>query len=67
MDYCEYGNEHLSSVKDGTFLQNFWLIGLYPSSGILNNIKLKVSETVSVSVLRSVEGDTYSVGSLRKS
>jgi hypothetical protein len=32
--------------------QNYWVIGLCPSSGILETIKLNISETASVSVLR---------------
>jgi hypothetical protein len=32
--------------------QNYWVFGLLPSSGILENIKHDVSETGSVSVLR---------------
>jgi hypothetical protein len=40
---------------------------LCSSSGILNTIKHSVSETGSVPVFRWGEGDTYSVGSLRKS
>jgi hypothetical protein len=56
-------------LKRGTYLtnQNHWGSGLCPSSGILKTRKHDVSETGSVSVLRWREGDTYSVGSLRKS
>jgi hypothetical protein len=43
----------------------FWT--LCPSSGILNTRKHNVKGTGSVSVLRRGEGDTYFVGSLRKS
>jgi hypothetical protein len=32
--------------------QNYWVFGLYPSSGILETRKYDVSETGSVSVLR---------------
>jgi hypothetical protein len=32
--------------------QNYWVFGLYPSSGILKTRELDVSETGSVSVLR---------------
>jgi hypothetical protein len=32
--------------------QNYWVLGLFPSSGILQNRKHDVSETGSVSVLR---------------
>jgi hypothetical protein len=46
--------------------QNYWVSGLCPSSGILNTRKHNVSKTGSISVLRKGEGDTYSVGSLRK-
>jgi hypothetical protein len=40
--------------------QNYWLFGLFPSSGILENSKQDVSETGSVSVLRWGGEDTYS-------
>jgi hypothetical protein len=33
-------------------IQNYWVFGLYPSSGILETRKHDVSETGSVSVLR---------------
>jgi hypothetical protein len=32
--------------------QNYWVFGLFPSSGVLENRKHDVSETESVSVLR---------------
>jgi hypothetical protein len=48
-------------------IQNHWIPGLCPSSGILNTRKHNVSETASVAILRCGERDTYSVGSLRKS
>jgi hypothetical protein len=41
--------------------------GLCPSSGILKNWKLIVSETGPISVFRRGEGYIYSVRSLRKS
>jgi hypothetical protein len=41
--------------------------GLSPTSNILKTRKYSVSETGCVSALRREEGDTYSVGSLRKS
>jgi hypothetical protein len=47
--------------------QNYWVSELCPTSRILNTRKNNVSETGSVSVLRWGDGDTYSVGSLRKS
>jgi hypothetical protein len=57
----------LDNSPQGTvFIENYWVSGLCPSSGILNTRK-HVSETGSVSVLRGREGDTYYVGSLRKS
>jgi hypothetical protein len=46
--------------------QNYWIAGLCPSSGILNTRKHNVSETGSVSVVRSGEGGTYFVGSLER-
>jgi hypothetical protein len=46
---------------------NHWVSGICASSGILNNRKHDVLETASVAALRRGEGDTYSVGSLRKS
>jgi hypothetical protein len=46
-------------------IQNYWVFGLLPSSGILNTRKHNVLETGAVSILRW--RDTYSVGSLRKS
>jgi hypothetical protein len=33
-------------------VQNYWVFGLFPSSGILENRKHDVSETRSVSVLK---------------
>jgi hypothetical protein len=33
-------------------VHNYWVFGLFPSSGILENIKHDVSETGYVSVLR---------------
>jgi hypothetical protein len=42
--------------------QNYWVFGLFPSSGILDTRKHDVSETGSV---ESGE-ETYSVGYLRK-
>jgi hypothetical protein len=47
--------------------QNYWVSKLCPSSGILKTKKHDVSETASVFVLRPGEGDTSSVGSLKKS
>jgi hypothetical protein len=49
------------------FFQNYWVSALCPSSGILDNRKHNVPETESVPVLRWGDGDTYFVGSLRKS
>jgi hypothetical protein len=46
--------------------QSYWIFGIFPSSGVLETIKLDVSETGSVSVLKLEGEDTYSVGSLRK-
>jgi hypothetical protein len=45
--------------------ENYCVLGLCPSSGILEARKHNVSETGSVSVLRWGGEDTYSVGSLR--
>jgi hypothetical protein len=45
--------EHLQLVitsKD--YSQNYWVFGLYPLSGILENRKHDISETGHVSVLR---------------
>jgi hypothetical protein len=42
---------------------NYWVFGLFPSSGILSDRKQEVSETGSVSVLRYGGEDTYSVDS----
>jgi hypothetical protein len=47
--------------------QNYCVLGLCLSSGILETRKHNISETGSVCVLRWGEEDTYSVGSLRKS
>jgi hypothetical protein len=47
--------------------EHYEFSGLFSSSGILNTRKHNVSETGSVSILRRGEGDTYSVGSLRRS
>jgi hypothetical protein len=48
-------------------IQNYWVSGLCPSSGIVITRKQNFSETGSVSVLRLGQGDTNSVGSHRKS
>jgi hypothetical protein len=45
--------------------QNYWDFGPYPSSGILEIIKHKVSENGFVSVLMWGEKDIYSVRSIR--
>jgi hypothetical protein len=42
-----------SSIRD-----NYWVSGLYPSSGILNT-RTTFRETGSIFVLRRGEGDTY--------
>jgi hypothetical protein len=47
--------------------QNYWVFGLCPSSYFLKIREHNVSENEGVSVLRWGEGDTYSVGSVRKS
>jgi hypothetical protein len=48
--------------------QNYWVLGLCPSSVILETRKHSVSESGSVSVLKlGGGGDSYCVGSLRKS
>jgi hypothetical protein len=47
--------------------QNYWVSGFFQSSRILNIRKHTISETGSVSILSLREGDTYIVGSLRKS
>jgi hypothetical protein len=47
--------------------QNYWVSGLCPLCGILNNRKHNVSETGSVSVFRWGKGENYSVGAVRKS
>jgi hypothetical protein len=48
-------------------IQNYWVFGLFPSSGILGTRKHNVSKTGSVSVLRCGWGEhTYSVVSLRQ-
>jgi hypothetical protein len=50
--------------------QDYWVFGLCPSSGILKNTEeCNVSETGSVSILwwGVGVGNTYSVGSVRKS
>jgi hypothetical protein len=47
--------------------QNYWIFGLFPSSGILETRKHDVSETGSFFRPRVRGEDTYSVGSLKKS
>jgi hypothetical protein len=54
----------LCYIKD---TQNYWVFGLFPSSGILENRKHDVLEAGSVSILRGREEDAYSIGPLRKS
>jgi hypothetical protein len=46
--------------------QNYWVFGLFPLSGILENRKHDVSETGYVSIHRCGGKDTYSVEPLRK-
>jgi hypothetical protein len=46
--------------------KNYWVFGLFPSSGILENRQHDVSENGSVPQVKGGE-DTYSVGALRKS
>jgi hypothetical protein len=41
----------VAGMLEHSFTQNHWVFGLFSSSGILENIKHEVSETVSVSVL----------------
>jgi hypothetical protein len=41
-----------ATVKYNLFFQNYWVFGLFPSSGILENRKHDVSETRSVFVLK---------------
>jgi hypothetical protein len=53
--YKEWTNNEM--VKNGSDIQNYWVLGLCPSSGILETRKHNVSETGSVSVLRR-EGKT---------
>jgi hypothetical protein len=48
-------------------IQNYWVFGLFPSSGILGTRKHDVSETGSVSILKCGGEDTYSVGSIGQS
>jgi hypothetical protein len=48
-------------------IQKYRVSGLCASSGIINVRIHTVSETGYVSVLRQGEGDTYSIGTLRKS
>jgi hypothetical protein len=54
--------------NDYVSAQDYWVVGVCPSCGILKNLKEHSdSETGSVSILRrGAGGDTYSVGSLRK-
>jgi hypothetical protein len=47
-------------------IQNHWVSGLCPLSGILKARQHNVLETRSVSFLKLGEGDIYSVGTLRK-
>jgi hypothetical protein len=47
--------------------QSHWVSGHCLTSGILNTSKHNVSGSGSVSIFRWGEGDTYSVGSLKKS
>jgi hypothetical protein len=56
---------NISSIQDVT--QDYWVSGLRLSFGILKNPeKHSVSETGSISFLRSELGDPYSVVSIRK-
>jgi hypothetical protein len=63
-----YRNAYGTNIQTFIFIYiDYWVSGLCPSPGILNTRKHKVSEIGSVFVLRGGEGDTYYVGSLRKS
>jgi hypothetical protein len=55
-----------AGIKQTWLRQNYWASELWSSSRILNNRKENDSQTRSVSDLRWVEGDNYSVESLRK-
>jgi hypothetical protein len=46
--------------------QNYWVFGLYPSSGILENRKHDVSETGPVSVLGEGEKTPTQLGPLER-
>jgi hypothetical protein len=47
--------------------QNYWVFGLFPSSGIVGNRKHNISETVSVSILRCGGGKVLTkLGPLRQ-
>jgi hypothetical protein len=56
---------YLRYIRQAYNLQNYWVFGFFPSSGILENGK-HISETGSVSVLRWGGEDTYSLGSLQR-
>jgi hypothetical protein len=60
-------NDVISHKIERFLSQNYCVPGLCPSYGILNARKHDVSESGSLSVLRGREGDTYCVGSLKKS
>jgi hypothetical protein len=71
-----FGTGHLSTEdkersgrthRKRGYPQNYWVSELCPSSRILYNRKQNVSDAGPVSVLRRVEGDTYSVQFLRES
>jgi hypothetical protein len=45
------------NVQDNGYFRDYWVYGLYPSSGVLKNTtKHKVSETGSLTVLKYVGG-----------
>jgi hypothetical protein len=54
----------ISAMKDQ---MNFWVSGLYPSSGVWRNTTFRKLDLFPSSGKRGGKEDTYSVGPLRKS
>jgi hypothetical protein len=46
---------------------NYWIFGLCPSSRILKKLQITTFRKLDLFPFSGEEGDTYSVGSLRKS
>jgi hypothetical protein len=56
-DFTQITETTFRWILKGSDTQNYWVFGLFPTSGILGNRKHDVSETGSVSIFRCVGGE----------